>query len=474
MSQNFQSTGTKISQYPFAEVNTSSFKKKLELSHKFISYAEANYGASNIRKNYQISIEALRDDFLGFIGITNSKAAWRDLINVWEGDWYNMDRVRSYVTPWLPTEFYLTDYIPNKYGLDKKYDVDNNIHRIFMLNTAPWPLEATDRHFSSEEDKNYGEDPNPHSVRFVSKNYVDDRHSGFRKVDVQDYGLEHPSHLTIRPYTCFYQYTELPEQDENGCYYVDICDDCVLEDGSTFHDKVRYNRLVFYLRFKNHPEFYVRDGVHCNNLKILVNGEEDVVRWSYEDEWTEILREFRLKTIDGEIQNTQKEYLFLKCEGEYIDGKFVVTGSSFFGRKKAIKRMIEIPVTDNGIVDIDLSLHENECFVTQVPLDDLTNNEREIYRDQTIINFDVSKLDDYHLYSWDYFLITPDDTPNDNRWDYSKVVFGGTPIMWANQDNFNISPEFQPNKMYCLEFVKAFDGVLIGRIKYFVSLIKKS
>lgn len=53
-----------------------------------------------------------------------------------------------------------------------------------MLNTAPWPLEATDSHFTSNAAKNHGLDLNPNNVKFVSKNYVDDRHNGIRKIDV--------------------------------------------------------------------------------------------------------------------------------------------------------------------------------------------------------------------------------------------------------------------------------------------------
>lgn len=417
---------------------------------------------------------------IGFIGVTNAKGVWRDYLTIWEGDWYNSDETRSYVTPWQNTEFGHADYIPNKYGSDEQYDKDNDIHRIFMLKTAPWPLEATDKNVNPKNTINYGTDPNPNNVKFVSKEYVDDRHSGFRNVVVENYKTSdsgcpykgNVSHLSIRPYTCFYQYTNKPNTDSNGCYYIDIYDDCVLEDGSTFFDKVKFNRLTFYLRIKNQNEFYQNNGIHCNNLKILVEGEESKVKWSYEDEWTEILREHRLKIVNNVVQNKEKEYIFLKCEAEYINGVFTVTCSSFFGRKKAIKRMVEITIPENGFTNIDLSLHENECFVSQIPLDE-TNNENPIIRDQTVINFDVSKLDDYHMYTWDYFIITPDDDGK-NQWDYSKLVFAGTPILWANSETFNIEPEFQPNKMYCLEFVKAFDGVLIGRIKYYVSLIKKS
>lgn len=480
MSQNFKSTGTKISQYPYAEINTTNHKKKFEHSHHFITYAASNYGVAGIQRNYQLGIEALRDDFQGYVGINNAKASWRDYVTIWEGDWYNSNRNRSYVTKWLDSEFGDVDYITNKYGLDNNYDKARDIHRIFMLNTAPWPLEANDSHFTSKTDKNQGTDPNPHTVKFVSKNYVDDRHNGIRKVDVQDYGLTHPSHLTIRPYTCFYQYSKLPEKDNKGCYYINICDDCVLEDGSTFEDKVKYNRLVFYLRLKNFAEFYENDGVHCNNLKIQVNGVDNVVKWSYEDEWTEILREHRLKIVNGSVKNTEKEYIFLKCEAEYINDKFVVTCSSFFGRKKAIKRMVELPLLqEQSVVNIDLSLHENESFVFNVPQDSTPTDP---VRSQVTINFDTSKLDDYHMYSWDFFMITGDDkhvhnntnTMDSPLLDNCEVVFGGTSILWANQDNYNLTPDFQPNKMYCIEFVKAFDGILIGRIKYYISLIKKA
>ena len=103
-------------------------------------------------------------------------------------------------------------------------------------------------------------------------------------------------------------------------------------------------------------------------------------------------------------------------------------------------------------------------------------------RSQVTINLDTSKLDDFHVYSWDLFMFTGDDklvhnsenTADSYELDYCEVVFGKTPILWANQDEFNTTPNFQPNKMYCIEFVKAFDGVLIARIKYYVSLVKKS
>ena len=508
MAQNYKSTGTKISQYPFAEINTTNYKNKFQHNHYFISYANTNYGIAGIRKNFQLSLEALREDMIGYIGINNAKAGWRDYIVFWEGDWYNDDRLRSYVTPFYLNESHYIDYVPYKYGLDKQYDSERSIHRVYLLNTAPLPLEATDKHFTSKIERNYGEDLNPHGVKLVSKQYVDDRHAGFRNIDVQDYQTtdsgcpykENVSHLSIRPSTCFYQYTDSSKLSYDEIiiddvslkeYYIDIYDDCILEDGSTFEDKVKHNRLTFFLRIKNNPEFYTQQGKHGNFFKLKVKGLDNVVKYSYEDEWTEILREHRTKIIDGVIANKEKEYIFLKCEVEYIGGKYLNTGqwesgiftmtcSNFWGRKKHIKRMVELPVlNENGVIDVDLSLHENENFVFNVP-DDSTPTDNK--RSQITINLDVSKLDDYHMYSWDFFMFTGDDklvhnntnTLDSPYFDFCEVVFGKTSILWANQDNFNITPNFQPNKMYCIEFVKAFDGVLIGRIKYYVTLIKKS
>lgn len=76
---------------------------------------------------------------------------------------------------------------------------------------------------------------------------------------------------------------------------------------------------------------------------------------------------------------------------------------------------------------------------------------------QYYINFDVSGLDDYHQYSWDYFVITPDqkltvDIDGEfSHKDYDDVVFGegGANILWANEDGYNMSPHLEPNKVYC-------------------------
>ena len=70
---------------------------------------------------------------------------------------------------------------------------------------------------------------------------------------------------------------------------------------------------------------------------------------------------------------------------------------------------------------------------------------------EKIVTIDkISKLDDYHMYSWDFFMFTGDDkfvhnntnTEDSPLLDTCEVVFGNTPILWANQDAYNETPNF--------------------------------
>lgn len=196
------------------------------------------------------------------------------------------------------------------------------------------------------------------------KKYVDDRHNGFRKVekakDKISENIAGGSVLEIRPYTCFYQYSNPPAGDSNNDNVptINICDTQIMEDGRTMEELLRHNRLVFYLRLTNDNIFHERDVKHNEqdyqdeqdekhkkhkkhkcNLNILVNGSSDNVKWSYEDELVEIVRENRkIKKQDGNVIEVATGYIFIRCEAEYIYNKntkqydFTVTCSNFFGR----------------------------------------------------------------------------------------------------------------------------------------------
>jgi hypothetical protein len=93
-------TGVRISQYPYAPVNRATYNNRLELDHSFITWAPAYFGTSTVNKNFQINLSTLREDMLGYIGVVNSKTSYRNYINLWQGDWNNPDRTKSYVYTW--------------------------------------------------------------------------------------------------------------------------------------------------------------------------------------------------------------------------------------------------------------------------------------------------------------------------------------------------------------------------------------
>lgn len=492
---NFKETGVKISQFPDAPVNMTGYKYKLELPHRVISWAPSHYGISTISKNYQISIDALRKDFKGYVGINYSKGEYQSYLTFWKGNWSDNDRTNSYVYEWGQNNINHKDYIHNKHGLDETYDAKNNIERVFILSTAPYPLEAEDTNVNSIDNKTFGADPNPNSVKLVDKKYVDERHNGFRKVEKAANPIteQGSSILEIRPYTCFYQYTNPPGIDPvTKLHTINITDTQVMEDGKTLKEVIRNNRVPFYLRIKNNDTFHQIDNEHKCNLQILVNGSKENLTWSYQDELIEIVRQNRnIRKENGDIINVGTGYIFIRCQAEYIDDVFTVTCSNFFGRDKKSKKItrVQFPqnvsseettptgkTIENNTIKLDLSLHEHETFLTNIPQNDSNITPFPQY----YIELDVSGLDDYHEYTWDYFVITPDQTltvdDNGNFTDknYDDVIFDGATILWANEDGYNLPPKLQPNKVYCFQFCKIFDKVLIGRIKYFINLVKKN
>lgn len=495
----YKESGVKISNFPEATINKSTFKNRLDLNYKLMSWAPTYYGISTVNKNYQISINAIRNDMLGFIGLDNSKGNYQSYITFWKGNWFDDDRTNSYVYQWNQTDITHKDYIKNKHGLDEQYDKENRIERVFILDTAPFPLQAEDTNVNSKQNLTLGKDPNPDSKKLVNKDYVDSRHNGFRKVQKalnEQSAQENGSKLQIRPYTCFYQYSQPCAIDTNdGMPTINICDTQIMEDGRTIKDMLRHNRLTFFIRLTNHDIYHHQNGTHKCNLKLLVNGESQIV-WSYEDELVEIVRENRnIRKENGETISVSTGYIFIRCEAEYINDKFTVTCSNFFGRDKKSRKItrVQFPQTpsteqlnvdskiiEDSTITIDLSLHEHQTFLTNIPQQNI--GQQAVVK-QYYINFDASGLDDYHEYTWNYYVITPNeqlqvmDNGQFKDKNYDDVIFessSGTPIMWANSDTFNEAPTLQPNKLYCFEFTKIFDGVLLGRIKYYINLVKKT
>jgi hypothetical protein len=93
----YKESGVKISNFPEATINKSTFKNRLDLNYKLMSWAPTYYGISTVNKNYQISINAIRNDMLGFIGLDNSKGNYQSYLTFWKGNWFDDDRTNSYV-----------------------------------------------------------------------------------------------------------------------------------------------------------------------------------------------------------------------------------------------------------------------------------------------------------------------------------------------------------------------------------------
>ena len=295
---NLKQSGTRISQYQTAKVNTNEQKDKLLLNHFLISYAPAYYGIGTVNKNFKVPVQSLRDDFKGYIGLVNAKGDWRDSIRFWSGNWSDADRTNSYIYKWDITLRGEYDYISNK------FDVEQGIDKIFLLKTAPWPLEAEQA------------DPAPESNKFVNKKYIDDRFNGIRKVKTSNATLQ------IRPYPCVYEYSTMPSS-------INIVDTLTLEDGRKIKDCIEKNCLIFYIKLPIPTSTTL--SVKANNVD---------TKWGFSGELTQLLSTAKKNADSG----------LIKCYAEYINGTFTVHCTNGMNLKPGEGGTVEIDTTDT-IVD---------------------------------------------------------------------------------------------------------------------------
>lgn len=175
--------GLKLSEFPEIEVGTNTaYPSKIDNAF-FYSYAHTNYGIKYIKRNYQVPLTSLRNDILGYVGIKNVKAEWRNTTSLWRGDYVNADKTKSYVYQWGDSDTASFDYIPDKFD-----DLEN---KIFFIDKAPIPMEETVI------------DPHPSAFKVVSKQYVDERHNGIRYIECTNA-------IKLRPYSCVYNFKSVP------------------------------------------------------------------------------------------------------------------------------------------------------------------------------------------------------------------------------------------------------------------------
>lgn len=328
---NLKQSGTRISQYQTAQVNINEQKEKLLLNHFLISYAPAYYGIGTVNKNFKIPVQSLRDDFKGYIGLVNAKGDWRNSIRFWSGNWSDADRTNSYIYKWDTTLRGEYDYISNK------FDVEQGIDKIFLLKTAPWPLEAEQA------------DPAPESNKFVNKKYIDDRFNGIRKVTVSDTTLQ------IRPYPCVYEYSAMPSS-------INIVDTLTLEDGRTIKDCIEKNCLIFYIKLPTPTSTTL--SVKANNVD---------TKWGFSGELTQLLSTAKKNADSG----------LIKCYAEYIDGTFTVHCTNGMNLKPGEGGTVEIDTTDTIVDGSDAVPTSNAVYeftdITKYYFPDLDYEDRKDY-----------------------------------------------------------------------------------------------
>lgn len=187
------------------------FKNKIALDNTFfLGYAHTVYGINYNRQNYKISLNSLREDIKGYIGISSLVSPWTEQMKFWHGYWYDKASPnKSYVYDWKPEESTHKDYNPEKFK-----DLENSY---YIIKKAPFPFETEDLNNRGERGEKQSSilndgvtsavdsinlplqpsDPYPNSTKIVTKDYIDERLAAKRLVEVS-------TDFWVRDYDCTY------------------------------------------------------------------------------------------------------------------------------------------------------------------------------------------------------------------------------------------------------------------------------
>lgn len=206
-----------------------------------------------------------------------------------------------------------------------------------------------------------------------------------------------------------------------------------------------------------------------HNLRLQFLIDDKPVEWTYKDELNEIFR-----------QETQSEYAYLKFHLYYTDDVLHIVGGAMFNRGQAYPRLRERRFDDNSTRNIKLIDFRGDSFISEYYDYDELMSKIESGGDSPMqtISFDDSGMECEAEYTWNYYLVTPYWTGIDengySNWRYFRDLYiQFENVEWTEQDYMHMGPNLEPNRLYCLEFTRVLNGLLIGRIKWFVSLVKK-
>lgn len=204
-------SGFRISDLENIPVHNSdcAFKNKIALDNTFIlSYSHSVYGINYNRQNYKISLNTLREDLKGYIGIESIVSPWSEQLKFWHGSWNSADRNKSYVYEWSVNDKNDVHYTPEKFN-----DLENSY---YIISDAPFPFETADLNNRDRGEISSSEisegtaycnnsintpiqaaDPYPDSKKIVTKSYIDERLASKRLVEVT-------TDFYVRDYDCTY------------------------------------------------------------------------------------------------------------------------------------------------------------------------------------------------------------------------------------------------------------------------------
>lgn len=379
----------KISLFPL--MPTVGTPPRLAWKCSLLTTAQVSYGAKYANENFQIPMDVLRSDFTGYVGIENVRPAWTDTVKIWRGKWWGEregsegniipDRANSYTYVWDDEWIGYADYLT----YEQKFKQDG----LYFLTEAPIPLEEPVRCDTGE----LALDPATFTTKIVSKDYVDARHNGFRK-------LENTGNvLAIRPYTCYYNL-----KDFDGV--VDITDENMTDD-------IEKNRLTFYI------EVGV-DALSQHALKFSVNGNEANFREPYGSSLNGVIQEALSRGVDAAI---------IELTAEKVDGEFVVSLTEAENLGTVSLRSGYGDIQDN-VYTFTSHVKENDDHGVDVFLDSMSTTvmKRLVNKDGAL---QVQKGNTKTLNSSSYLFSVDDECTADN---FSFVV-GATHFKDAGEHN---------------------------------------
>lgn len=515
-----QKQGRKLSEYPLMPVNRGEFPNRIIYDSFLFSYAHTEYSQKFINKNFQIPYSCVRRDIHYMMGIDNLKHDYRNLLSLWCGFWAcPHDRTASYLYKWSDSQSNEFDYVKDKFRQLESHDNHDNV---FLLKTAPIPMEettgantatlvppdgtsngnglndigVTDVHYTGKEDN---EQLGTHKI--VTKDYIDNRFNGWRIVDtaVTNIGGKITATIPFRPYGCYYYVDQPTATPAKHVEIVNFTTTVQYDNQHSILDKLKKKRLIFNIRLENHGNYHIlRDNSEI--IKFKIDGSEAQVKFdtgfSVNSLFAHVSEYYYLR-CEAYINKSNKLEILIKSDGNITDYdvpdydsirriKYLKIGEDTQGirlyeykndlYKETFITELKGELDDQGKWNntgdnhISFCLHDKEISGSTGPGDD----------DDTAHNW---AFDNDKEYTWEFFVKTPISAEEQNttqknidvEWSIdtdSENYDDSHGIMWAMGD-VNKAPELKPNKLYCFEFTKLTNGIFIGRIKYFVSLLKK-